>query len=593
MSKHNRVNVRLDRSASVLGMMKWFAGQGIRVLPIHGIIEGQCACGDADCSSPGKHPISSLVRNGVKGATTDLKVIRRWHRTHSDMNYAVATEGLAVIDCDSKEALRKFRSGYHPPPTFTVKTARGFHFYFRGEMPARNAAMTKLDVKSGPGSYVVGPGSIHASGATYALWEDEQFADLPDNIATITERWDESSKQKGADVPTDHADNITKGRRDNALASIAGGIRRQGYGEGMIMSVLQAVNRDHCSPPMLENDLVRISRSVVRYAPEHEDLFEVLSNVTPRKVRFLWEPYLIHGAVNLWEGDPDVGKTFVLCALAAALSSGTPLPGQGKVRAKNVLFLSAEDDAETTLVPRMIRMGADLSRIWTFTKFVRLDEDVIQLIEQHIEKHEVRVIILDPLLAYMQGGIDMNKANETRPFMARLAELAKAQGVTIIALRHLNKSPKDKAIFRGLGSVDITAAARSAVMLGRHPEDPHLRILTHSKHNLSECGVSLLYALEGHDRAKGLVPKLVWRGESELTADDLASKPNSPGRPDDASREAEMFLQRMLAGGPKKVKDIMRDAERRSIASRTLRTVRQKMGIIKKGQMWEMAKTSH
>lgn len=137
----------LDRSATVLAMMKRFAGQDIPVLPIHGVVEGHCTCGDTECASPGKHPISSLVTHGVKDATTDLKTIRRWHRKHPDMNYAVATEGLAVIDCDSKASLRVFRSGYHPPPTFTVKTARGSHFYYRGEMPARNGVRNKLDAK--------------------------------------------------------------------------------------------------------------------------------------------------------------------------------------------------------------------------------------------------------------------------------------------------------------------------------------------------------------------------------------------------------------------------------------------------------------
>lgn len=192
---HRRhLTLRFDRSASVLNMMEWFAGRDIPVLPIHGIADGSCTCGNDECESPGKHPISSLVRNGVKGATVDVKVIRRWHSKHPDMNYAVATEGLAVIDCDSKAALRNFRAAYRPPPTFTVKTARGFHFYYRGEMPARNGAQSKLDVKSGPGSYVVGPSSVHASGAIYALWEDEPIVDLPQNIANITAPRDESTE---------------------------------------------------------------------------------------------------------------------------------------------------------------------------------------------------------------------------------------------------------------------------------------------------------------------------------------------------------------------------------------------------------------
>jgi len=128
----------------------------------------------------------------------------------------------------------------------------------------------------------------------------------------------------------------------------------------------------------------------------------------------------------------------------------------------------------------------------------------------------------------MQGGIDMNKANETRPFMARLSELAKARNVTIIALRHLTKGEKDKAIFRGLGSIDITAAARSAVLIGEHPEDPGTRAMVHIKHNLSERGRTQLYELTGGDRAKGKVPKVTWRGVSDLGPDDFLRQPGKP-----------------------------------------------------------------
>jgi AAA domain len=323
----------------------------------------------------------------------------------------------------------------------------------------------------------------------------------------------------------------------------------------------------------------------------HENLFGLMADVTPRMVSFLWEPYFVRGAVNLLEGDPNVGKTYCLCCIASAVSSGTPLPGQSRAKPQNVLFMSAEDDPETTLVRRLMRMGADLSRVWFLTKFVRLEDDVIRLIERHIDKHRIRLVIIDPLLAYMQGGIDMNKANETRPFMARLAELAKARSVTIIALRHLAKAEKEKAIFRGLGSIDITAAARSAVMIGHHPEAEGTRVFVHIKHNLSERGQSLLYELRA-GKNPGEVPRLVWKGETDLTADDLARQAAKPGRPDTASQDAAAFLQRALASGPRVIKDLVREAERRSISYRTLRKVRTNLGIIKEGRRWKLAETT-
>jgi len=254
--------------------------------------------------------------------------------------------------------------------------------------------------------------------------------------------------------------------------------------------------------------------------------------------------------------------------------------------------MSAEDDPETTLVRRLMRMNADLSRISFMTKFLRLEEEVFELIERHIQERNVTVVIMDPLLAYMRAGIDMNKANETRPFMARLADIAKARNVTIIALRHLNKADKDKAIFRGLGSVDITASARSGVMIGLHPEDEQTRVLVHIKHNLAERGTSQLYELEGGDKTKGRVPKLIWRGESDLTADDLAHKANKVGRPNDASQAAEQFLLRALKGGARPIKDVVRDAERRSISDRTLRKAARTLKVIKEKRNWKLAETT-
>jgi hypothetical protein len=222
------------------------------------------------------------------------------------------------------------------------------------------------------------------------------------------------------------------------------------------------------------------------------------------------------------------------------------------------------------------------------TKFLRLEDEVFELIEHHVEKGNVSVVILDPLLAYMRGGIDMNKANETRPFMARLSEFAKTRGVTIIALRHLNKAEKDKAIFRGLGSVDITAAARSAVIVGLHPEDEHTRVMVHIKHNLSERGASLLYDLSGGDKAKGLVPTLTWRGETNLTADDLARKPNPPGRPDTIISDARGFVGRILVGGAIPVKKVQEQATRVGISETTLRRALRELGVIKADKMYRL-----
>jgi hypothetical protein len=315
-------------------------------------------------------------------------------------------------------------------------------------------------------------------------------------------------------------------------------------------------------------------------------------DVEPRQVEFSWFPYLVRGAVNLLEGDPGTGKTYLLCTIAACFSAGIPLPGQNDARPVSVLFMSAEDDPDTTLVQRLMRMGADLERVTYTTRYFRLEDEALGWIEKHIVEKGVELVILDPLLAYMQGGIDMNKANETRPFMARLAELAKRTNVTIIGLRHLTKGSKDKAIYRGLGSIDITAASRSAIMLGLHPEDEDVRVMMHIKHNLSQRGPSLAYELVGGDFSKGRVPKLKWLGEVDIRPEDLEPKAGQAGRPDDARQQAITYVRQALAGGPKPVKQVLADGEKRSFSERTLRRAAKDIGVEKEGKNWKIAKKS-
>lgn len=538
-----------------------------------------------------KIPDKRFCPHGLKDATGSLRQVERWLRADDRINLAACLQGsgICAVDVDGPAGEESLRSISLLPRTRKTKTKNGSHRFYRykGDL---GGSVIKLapDLDFIMSGYVMLPGSRHPDGGIYKSVDfSAPIADMPSKLmdAIRNHRKRPSGEQKDS-----KASKIAKGQRDNTLASIAGAVRRQGHGEDVILSVLRAVNGEHCLPPLTDSAVQRISGSIARYAPEHENLFGLMADVTPRQVKFLWEPYFVHGAVNLLEGDPNVGKTYCLCHFAAAVSSGAPLPGQSKGKPQNVLFMSAEDDPETTLVRRLIRMGADLNRVWFITKFLRLEEDVFQHIERHIDEQKVRLVIIDPLLAYMQGGIDMNKANETRPFMARLAELAKAKGVTIIALRHLNKADKDKAIFRGLGSVDITAAARSAVMIGLHPEDGDKRVFAHIKHNLSQRGASLLYELRGSRKA-GEVPRLIWKGETDLTAEDLARQPGKLGRPDTASSDATAFLRQALASGPRPIRDVVRDADRRSISYRTLRKVRHAIGVVKEGRNWKLAET--
>lgn len=370
-------------------------------------------------------------------------------------------------------------------------------------------------------------------------------------------------------------------KRDAYMRRFLVGLVAQGWTKSQIRP-LAYLYSETLFKPALDKEDIRATLSDVWEKLEEDDLFETMDNVTPRDVGFLWEPYLVEGAVNLLEGDPGVGKTYLLCCLAAAISSGGSLPGRPRGKPANVLFMSAEDDPETTLVRRLMKMGADLARISFPKRYFRLEEEALGWIEQHIIEREAKLVILDPLLAYMQGGIDMNKANETRPFLSRLRELAQTTGCTMVGLRHLTKADKEKAIFRGLGSVDIAAAVRSIVQVGYHPDDPDIRVMCHEKHNLSRRGISQMYTLV--DSGPNQVPSLTWKGECDLTAADLGRPSAKPGRPATASPKAKAFLRQFLSGGAKSKTEIEDAALELGIKDTTLRRALDKL-TVKEGKM--------
>jgi hypothetical protein len=542
--------------------------------------------------SRSKKPDTRFSPHGLNSATKSLQEVQRWLIQDDQINLAASLKGsgICAVDVDGPDGNEALRGLSKLPRTRKTITRNGSHRFYR-----YSGSLGGSVIKFAPdldfilSGYVMLPGSRHPDGGTYKSKDFAvPIADMPDELVKAI-RKRRKEKQKGSVKQEERSGStVPKGARNSRLTRIAGSIRRQGYDETVVFTVLDTFNRNFCDPPLRTSEVEQIAHSIGRYDPAHEGLFTLMSDVTPREVKFLWKPYFVSGAVNLLEGDGNVGKTYFFCWLAARLSSGRALPGQDATKPQGVLFLSAEDDPETTLFQRFTRMGGDLSRIWVMKKYLPLNEDVIPQIEEHIKMNGVTAVLIDPLLAYMQG-VDMNKANETRPFMARLGELARDHDVTIIGLRHLNKSDKDKAIHRGLGSVDISAAARSAVMIGLHPDDEDIRVFAHSKHNLSVRGDSRLYTLEGETET--LVPELVWGGTTDLTANDLGRKPNPPGRPANESGEAEQFLRRALAGGARPVKDVVAEAERRSIFPSTLRKVARKMGVEKKKRLWKLAET--
>jgi archaellum biogenesis ATPase FlaH len=159
-----------DQETAAFSNARAYAQAGFRIFPVYEPRDGNCACGNANCSSPAKHP---RTRNGYKDATTDLAQIERWWRTWPDANIGIATgQGLVVIDSDGPKGemgLQALQAEHASlPETAAAKTSRGLHLYFRfpkdEHVPC--SARDGLDVR-GDGGFVVAPFSRHISGHVY------------------------------------------------------------------------------------------------------------------------------------------------------------------------------------------------------------------------------------------------------------------------------------------------------------------------------------------------------------------------------------------------------------------------------------------
>lgn len=567
------IRVKFDRPSTMLAMMERFAGEGLRLLPIHGVVDGRCTCGDKRCESPGKHPISTLVHHGVKSATTDLKTIRKWHETHPDMNYAVATDGLAVIDCDSKEAIREFRKGYRPPPTLSVKTARGFHFYFRGDMPTRIGVQTKLDIKSGSGSYVVGPCSRHASGAIYALWDDEPFADLPDNIAGIGRERPKPETADGNAI-------LPKGQRNSLMTSLAGSLRRMGASEDAILATLRATNKVLTNDPLPERELKTIASSVSRYPAKELPQTIPFSDIPEELLEWLWYPYICLGTLGLLDGDPGDGKSQFMAWLCARISRGHTLPNGEKIKPGNCFLFNFEDLPGAVIKRRLEANGADLSRVFIQSRRFQLTQELVDWLDGEVAEKEPCLIILDPIQAFMTGDFDSSNNVAVREFMGRLAEVAERRKCAIICVRHFGKAGQDKAMKKGIGSTDFIGISRNQFGLARRNDGVRGFIVFHMKTNF-EKGQAMLYTMGEADGRKGMQPVIGFEGFTDIDENTFFSSNtgNTRGPEQDERQVAKDYLLEALAGGPKSTKAIKLGAEARSITASTLDRARKELKI--------------
>jgi hypothetical protein len=302
------------------------------------------------------------------------------------------------------------------------------------------------------------------------------------------------------------------------------------------------------------------------------------SDVTPEEVRWRWKHRIPVGKLTIIEGDPGEGKSYLTLAIATAVTWGQPLPGDsGTFEPRDVLIFSAEDGKADTIVPRLIELGADLSRVFIVDGCIDADgekrwpnlKDDLGYIEATLQQRNFGLAIVDPINAYL-GETRANEDVAIRGVLGPLADLAERNKVTVIPLRHLTKGARDRAIYRGAGSIGYTAAARSVLLVGRDA-DTQQHVILCIKHNLAPESPAVAYEIDE-------AGCFSWTGEVDITADRILSP--DPTSAERGSRdEAIEFLKEALADGPCLAVEVLNQARRLGIADRTLQRARQDLGV--------------
>ena len=303
-----------------------------------------------------------------------------------------------------------------------------------------------------------------------------------------------------------------------------------------------------------------------------------MSDIQPEEVQWLWYPYIPLGKLTVIQGDPGEGKTTFVLAMIAALTKGEALPEREPLDPVNILYQTAEDGLADTIRPRLDALGADCSRVLVIDESKRELSLSDERIRQAMEETGAKLLVLDPLQAYLGAEVDMHRANEVRPILKRLGSVAEQMGCAVVLIRHLNKMQGQKSGHRGIGSVDFQAEARSVLLVGRTKEDPQLRIVVPDKSSLAPEGESIAFAL---DPEQGFQ----WKGYCAYNAEELLG--GSTKQVQTKTMQAEETLRNLL-DKPAPAEETLRRITAAGISERTLMTAKKNLGVLseKRGGQW-------
>lgn len=548
-----------------------------------------------------------LTEHGFQDATKVAAVIANWWTQWPDASIGIPTgavSGIWVLDVDPRhnggEGLQALEAHGQLPETVQAETGGGgTHLWFK--MPGvevRNSAGVLgpgLDIR-GEGGYVIVPPSKHPQGQY--RWVISPFESTP----AEGPRWLTNllhTPRAPAPVVLSTV-GVQEGARNATLLSLGGTMRKRGFSPESIREALRKENASRCHPPLDEKEVDAIVQSLLRYAPGlptpvpdrhgEESTAPVVtwvpySAIVATRVSWLWYPYIPLGRLTSIEGNPGDGKSWFALAVAAQLSHGywyLQVAGEESVRTPAVtLYLSCEDNPNDTLRPRLDILGANLPNVLHLTahntqgEFVLLKLDDIPSLRHAILSTGAKLLLIDPVQAYLPKGTDMNKAEHMRPVLAALNALAEETNCAIVLIRHFGKAVRDVTLHRAIGSVDFAAAVRSVLVVGRDQRDEtptgeSRHVVLQVKNNIAQKGLPLGFTLKQDE--------FTWTA-STMTEEEFSRSPLDEQDEAGPRAEAKEFLHELLQDGPCVVKDIRKQNTERGGNWRTVQRARNDLKI--------------
>ena len=305
-----------------------------------------------------------------------------------------------------------------------------------------------------------------------------------------------------------------------------------------------------------------------------------MQDIEVEDIEWLIYPFIPYGKITIIQGDPGEGKTTLVLQIIARLTKGEAIINEKAKQPINVIYQTAEDGLGDTIKPRLLSADADCSKVLVIDdKDTPLTMRDVRL-EQAIVETKAKLVVLDPIQGFLGADVDMHRANKIRPVMKHIAELADKYKCAIILIGHMNKCSMGKSTYRGLGSIDFQAAARSVLIVGRIKDEPEIRVVCQTKSSLAPEAKSIAFRLSKENGFE-------WIGEYDVTADDLLS-----GTAKGTKKQAAIdFLEEFVLNGAKPQTEIMKLAKEKGFSEKTVRNAKDELKIksMRKNNQWYLS----